>query len=491
VSSTLHAEVHHGGLIPHPAASVFSARLWQFFDAHSAIYWIIGLGIFIRFIPLAIVGGKFLAHENPSYDVMAWQLLRNQPVSGYWPPGLPYYLAFVHALFGGGLLVARASILVIYAAFSTALYELLKVVHSRRAGNLAVAAFALYPSYIRYAFNPSTEYLCATCLLIIACLTIQVVRNPSYQFAALLGAFLGVLLLVRANSLGLAIVIPGFLVLKTRLWSIGSLSLLVSAVLVSGWVWKAHDLTGRFIFINDSNQENLIFSNHPDTPLYLTCRDCPIFGRLPPAFVSLEREIDATPAFEHRQELETATVRFIVTRPDLFFVRTFNRIRAYLRFPIHYADPLVRHSRASGGTYRWLGATITILEASFFWPIVALSIVACFAVRSVGIGSDLRMILLLIAAVYALPCWLTWSEPRYAFPVIPLLAVFSFALLASVSNEGVRPVMHFFRASASRRRAMFVTLALFFCTQVEWIVLITCSNAMQDKWASISSFPGR
>ncbi len=100
----------------------YVSRLIQAFDSRYAIYLLIGLGVLVRLIPLALVGGKFLAHENPSYDVMAGQLLRNEHFSAYWPPGLPYYLAFFHALFGYGMLVARASILVAYVGFSFALH---------------------------------------------------------------------------------------------------------------------------------------------------------------------------------------------------------------------------------------------------------------------------------------------------------------------------------------------------------------------------------
>ncbi|HEX4773882.1 MAG TPA: glycosyltransferase family 39 protein [Bryobacteraceae bacterium] len=419
---------------------------------------------------------------------MAWQLLRNQPVSGYWPPGLPYYLAFFHMLLGGGMLVARASILTTYIAFSASLYALLKMLSSRRAGNLAIAVFALYPSYIRYAFNPSTEYLSATCLLIIAYLTIRAVRYPSYRLAVPLGLALGALALVRANSIGLAIVIPIFLAMRTRSWRVAACTLLIPLALISAWLWKAHDLTGRFIPINDSNEENLVFSNHPDTPLYLTCRDCPIYGRLPPAFLKLEHEIDYKPSPERQRELQTTTIQFVLTRPDLFAIRTFNRFRAYFRFPIHYADPLVRHSGVAAAAHRWLAIAITIGEAAFYWPLMSLAIVSCFIFRSFSIRLDVRPILLSIAAIYALPCWFTWSEPRYAFPVIPLLAVFSFVLLASISNSGLRNALASVQASRWGRRAMFATLAFFFCTQLEWIVLIVCSNAMKDKWASISSF---
>lgn len=461
--------------------------LMRALDSRHAIFFLIGVGVLVRLIPLALVGGKFLAHENPSYDVMAGQLLRNEHFSAYWPPGLPYYLASFHALFGYGTVVARASILVVYVSFSFALYGLIKATGSRGAANLAVLVFAFYPSYIRYAFDPSTEYLTATCLLAIVYCTIRILHKPSYGLATLLGLSLGAVALVRANSLALAIVVPAYLLFLTRKWSMALVPLLISSMLVSAWLWKASDLAGRFIFINDSNEENIVFSNHPATPLSLTCRDCPMYGVLPASFLELEHEIDYKPPPERQRQLRQTTVRFILARPDLFALRILNRFRAFFRFPIHYADPL-RHSATGRSLHQWLGIAITVLDVSFFWPLMALAIVSCFNLPTLQIESSTLFATLSVAAVYALPCWLTWSEPRYAFPLIPLFAVFCFVLLDRLLTRPWRQVLLPVLKSTSRRRAMIATLSIFFCIQVEWVVLIVSTSAWRDKWAQLTSF---
>ena len=464
------------------------SHLRRIFESRHTIYFLIALGILVRVIPLALVGGRFLAHENPSYDIMAGQLLRNERFSGYWPPGLPYYLAFFHALFGYGMLVARASILLVYVGFSFALYALVKAVGSRRAANLAVLTFAFYPSYIRYAFDPSTEYLTACCLLLIVYCTILTLRNPSLALALALGVCLGAVALVRANSLALAVVIPAYIAFRTRTWRMAIVPMMISSVLISAWLWKASHVNGRFIFINDSNEENLVFSNHPDTPLYLTCRDCPIYGMPSASFLELEHDIDYKPPLEKQRQLRETTIRFVLTRPDLFAVRTINRFRAYFRFPIHYADPLVRHSSTGKSLRQWLGTAITVLEAAFFWPLITLAIVAWFSLPTLGIESDVLYVVLGVASVYALPCWLTWSEPRYAFPVIPLFAVFSFVLLDALLTRPWRQVLAPVLNSMPRKRAVLIAVSIFCCIQIEWIVLIVCANALHDKWARLTSF---
>src|SRR6185437_376451 len=221
------------GMIETQAArrvDLFRATYFSLLDSSRAIYVLAGLGLLLRIIPLAMVGGRYLAHENPSYDTMAQQLIAHAKFSPYWPPGLPYYLALFHEMFGSGMLVARASILVLYAGFSFALYALVKELSSRRAGNLAALVFAFYPSYIRYSFNPSTEYPTVVCLLLIVYLTILMVRRRWYTLAPVLGLVLGALALIRANSLGLAIAVPVYLLFKTRRWSVALVPVMMASL---------------------------------------------------------------------------------------------------------------------------------------------------------------------------------------------------------------------------------------------------------------------
>ena len=231
-----------------------------------------------------------------------------------------------------------------------------------------------------------------------------------------------------------------------------------------------------------------MFSNHPATPLYLTCRDCPIYGALPARFLELEHEIDYKPTLERQRQLQQTTIHFILTRPDLLALRTFNRFRAYFRFPIHYADPLVRHSSTGRSARQWLGNAITALDVAFFWPLMGLAIISCFNLPSLRIGSDVLIAVLGVVAVYALPCWLTWSEPRYAFPVIPLFAVLGFVLFDSLLTRPWRNVLGPVLNSTLRKRAMQLTLSIFFCIKIEWIILIASSGAWHDRWAHITSF---
>jgi 4-amino-4-deoxy-L-arabinose transferase-like glycosyltransferase len=446
-------------------------------NSRYGFYAIVSFGLLLRIIPLVMVGGRFLVHENPSYDGMAQQLLAHVSFSPYWPPGLPYYLAFVHSIFGGGMLVARASILAIYVVFSFALYGVVRELSTDQAANFAVLIFALYPSYIRYAFNPSTEYATAACLLVAVYLTILIIRRRWYDLAFLLGLTLGAVALIRANSLGLTIAISVYLFVRTKKWSVAVICLATSFVVISGWLWKAYSMTGRFLFINDSNVENFVFANHPDTPLYVTSRGGPIEPELPDRFLRLAQEIDQKPPPPQQAILRGATLHYVLSRPDLFLLRVANRFRAFFTLPVHHAEPLTGGSGLRARATYWLANGITGIEATFFWPIMALAVIFWFNLPSFCKQVDAAFLIGIAALVYAVPCWLTWSQPRYAFPVIPLFAVFAFVLLDALSRRPWREVLRPILQSRYRMRAMLLTLVFFFCIQIEWFVLFVSSRA--------------
>jgi 4-amino-4-deoxy-L-arabinose transferase-like glycosyltransferase len=425
--------------------------------------------LILRIIPLAMVGGRFLEHENPSYYEMGLQLLRGERFAPYWPPGVPYYLMLAHKIFGDGLLVARASMLLIYVGFSFALYALAKEVSSRRAGNLATLLFALYPSYIRYAFNPSTDFPAAACLVAAVYLGIRIIRKSSSLLAGSLGLGLAALALVRPSSLLLVIVAPAYLYYRTRRCRIVLTTLLISVTLISAWLWKAYTMTGRFVMVNDANSQNFFLGNNRFTPLYNTSPDGPVKWDVPEEFTRTLEKLRSEPEIPDRT-YRTIAVRHIVSRPDLFLLRTFNRFRMYFSFPIAQGELLTKMVHP-GHMPAFTGAALTVFQLCFYWPIMLLAIVFIFNTRN----SDYVASIAGAAILYAIPYWITFSQPRFNFPVVPLFAVLAVALLDSLARSGddaLLPVLH----SPRRRYAMFFTLAFFAYTQMEWIGVVLSSK---------------
>ena len=441
------------------------AGLRRELESRGAAGLIVVGGLLLRIVALARIGGRPLYFENTAYDRMAGQLLAGMEFSPYWPPGLPYYLLVIHRLFGDGLLIARASMLLFYVAFSIGLWALIRRFGSRFAANLAVAAFAIYPSYVRWSFNPSTEYPAAALLVFVVLLTLSIIRKQSWALAIVLGFLLGVFALTRGSSLGLLLFVPAYIVFVTRRPILAVMPLLFAALPVSVWLWKAHDLTGRLVMINDSNAQNFFLSNNQYTPLYNTCRGGPVEWNEPPELVRIEEQIGCQPALEQQRTYRRLALQDIRARPDLFLLRTFNRFRAFFCFPIHRGEPLAGRTATRHG---WPGLAITALELCFYWPIVFLAIVFCFNLSRFGFAVRDAGLLLGAAFVYAAPCFVTCSQPRYNFPVVPLFAVFACLLVDALFTRPWRELVR-------PRAAMFLTLAFFAYIQIEWLVIVATS----------------
>jgi 4-amino-4-deoxy-L-arabinose transferase-like glycosyltransferase len=448
------------------------ARLWRLLESPWTKYLVVAFGLLIRIIALARIGGRFLYYENTAYDRMALQLLSNIKFSPYWPPGVPYYLMLAHMLFGEGLLVARASILLVYVAFSFGLYALVRELWSHRAANIAVLVFVLYPSYIRWSFNPSTEYPAAACLVVIVSLTAVCIRKRSVAVAVALGLLLGILTLMRGSSLGLVLLIPVFVFYRTRRFTLGLVPLLIASIPISAWLWKAHEMTGRFVMINESNAENFFQSNNAHTPLYNTCIGGPVPWNVPPQLAKLERDIECQPPEQQQQTYRRLAIQHIFSRPDLFLLRTFNRFRAFFCPPLHRGEPLTGRANAAP-SHGWLGLAITVFELCFYWPIMILAIIFCFNLPNCRFDPKSAVLLLGTVFVYAFPCFLTCSQPRYNFPVVPLFAVFACILLDSLIDKPWRELV-----VPRHKLAMVLTLAFFAYIQIEWVVILASSGTI-------------
>lgn len=451
--------------------SVVPKSAWRcflkFLEWNRTVYIVLVAGLTLRILALSLVAHIPLRNEAPGYMEMAAQLLHHQNFDPYWPPGVPCYLYLVQKLFGESLLVARASILPIYLVFTAFLFLFVRKVATLRAANLAALIFAFYPPYVRDSFNPSTEYPAAACVIGIVLFMILVEKKPSFAPIALTGLAMGALILIRPSSLLLLAFVCYYLFRRLRNVQIAIAPLVIAAILVSAWLWKAYSLTGRFVAINDSNSQNFFWGNNPYTPLYATWGEAQGELGISAGYRTLLAGIDREPPQVRDRLYTELALKYIKSRPDLFVLRTFNRSRAYFGFPVHYAEPL---KNVLGKEAR-MGAAIllTLADVIFYWTLIVLAIVFLFNAEKTALAFDCRLCLLGTALAYALPYWVSMSQPRFNFPVVPLLAVFAVVLLDLLlqarASEALRPI----RESARRRYAMLLVLAAFAYIQIEWI----------------------
>jgi len=442
----------------------------QLLDRPWSVYVIVSLGVLLRVMGPALVWDHPLRNEAPGYERMALQLLHGEQFAPYWPPGVPYYLSAFHRVFGESILVARASMIPVYAAFSLVLYFLTAKLSSRRMAGLLVLGFVFYPPYVRFSFNPSTELPAATCFLAMVFLGILAGRKPSWPVSSALGIVVGVLILIRPSSMLFAAAVPLYLFLKTRKARVAAAPLVVAALLVSAWLWKAQALSGRFIPINDANWENFYLGNNPQTPLYKTWPEGQAEAGFPNKTLETVRYVRSLAPADQSRTYRNLALGHILARPDLFLMRTLNRARAYFGFPIHRGEPLEKYVPTNAAR-RLLGAAITIVDAAFYWLIMTLAILFIFGVRDCRNQTDYVTAILGAVLLYAFPYWISFSQPRFNFPVVPLFgvlaAVFLDSLLRRPEGDPVARVYSLIR----QRHGAKIALALFFYIQIEWLLV--------------------
>jgi 4-amino-4-deoxy-L-arabinose transferase-like glycosyltransferase len=444
-----------------------AARLIAYFEHPRAFYAILLIGLVVRAGLLFLVADIPLGSDALSYHKMAIGLLGGGHLETFFPPGLALYLATVYRFFGASFLVGRASMLFWYIVLSSFLYLLTStIVPGRKRANLAVIILACYPSFVWQSVEPLSQLPASACLLAGCYLLLRVTQSHRLLTATILGLVLAALALTRSSSVLLVGLAPIYVWRNTKDWRIPIAVLVVAGGCIFGWVVKAHELTGRYFLINEANAMNFFLGNNPYTPLYKTwwlSSHGSVEEGVPVAFTQLYAEIRSLPMPEQEQRLRQLSIEHVATRPDLFAVRTFSRVRSYFAFDTGTGSS----ARQNYGSGRMSSLMLVAMEATFFLSITVLTIV--FLVRFAKFDPAFNGFLLLLSAslAYASPYWVSFSHPTYHIPVVPILTVFASCMLADAAKEGAKDCW----ASLTKRRrvVLLVSLALLIAIQIEWI----------------------
>lgn len=437
------------------------ATIARLADAPRAGAVLIAGGLAVRLAVVLLLASRPLADDAADYHRMAEQLLSGARFEPDWPPGLPFYLAVVYRVAGAHPLAGRLAMCALWIGFALAVRALARRAGSPRAGNLALAAFALWPSHVFLAATTLTQLptalaLCATCAAALALL-----ERPTLGRGLGVGAGLAALLLVRPSNVLLALAVPPLCAWRTRKLVALLAPALVLAVLVGGWTLEAHRLTGRWLFVNNANSQNLFYGNNPWTPTYRTWW----FGShkrgepgVPEEFVAEHHRLASLPPGERDRAFSRAAVEHIKQRPGLFVRRSLARVRTFFAF-----DTFLSAQLASAG--RRLAALAALAADAALWiGCGALALVFLIgrprskeeerAAWAIAVGSLL----------YAAPYFGSFAHPTYHFPVSGLFGVA--AALPLARWLGGEPLS----GPLGRRRAiaLAITLGAFAAIQIEW-----------------------
>jgi len=441
-------------------------------DAKHAIWYVLLFGLIIRIIALYFASKSPLASDALSYHIMAEHLTRNGIFVPWFPPGLPYYISLWFSLFGISEFVSRISIIVLYAMTAGVLYLLTLKLSNRRAANIAVCIITLLPQFVLQSVDPLSQLPTALCLLSMVYLSVLLIEARSktiVRFAVpVIGLVLGWAVLVRPSCLVLTLVVPLYLLYRTkRIW-IGLLPFLIAVAILSAWLYKADKMLGRFIAINEANTANFFFGNNPYTPLYKTWW----FGShgsdttlVPGGFTAMYDSVTSLPPKERDAAFRKIVLRHIGARPDLFVMRTASRIRTYFAFDYSTGSSL-------RGFYSFSTpmSLLAIAVDTLFYFLTTALVILFFATRkNYNITSNQMVLVLGIMICYSFPYWLSFSHPNYRFPIVPFLAVLAGIAADDLLRSGKASLLQVLHLPPKHRRILIAVLVLFCYIQIEWI----------------------
>jgi len=427
---------------------------------------ILGVGILIRLVFLLWLADKPLMSDAVNYNDMSGRLLSGERFVPYWPPGLPLYLAAVHKLFGPAAIAARLGMLAFYAGTSIFVWRTaILVTASPLAGNIALGFLALSPASIQASVEPLTPLPAAMCVTIIAYSLIRLQSLQSMGNLALLALSAGYLTLIRPSSLLLVAALPLYLLWRTRRWMPSLAVTAVAAVVIGSWTGYVYEKTGRLVKINTANSANFYLGNNPYTPVYRTwwlgSHHSP--PEVPAAFVEERDRIMELDAPAQEAEFSRLAKEHIRQHPELFLLRTLNRICTYFAFDTFAGAYLI----GNYGVPKLLGFA-TIAVDAVVYILIAVGSILYFTVPRSREASTASLLLLGLALLYALPYFFAFSHPGYHYPIEPLLMILSSGLFAYLIEKRVslRNIV------APRSTLMTVVLTVFSFIQIEFLSIM-------------------
>ncbi|HVT06607.1 MAG TPA: glycosyltransferase family 39 protein [Polyangia bacterium] len=428
---------------------------------------LLGAWIVSRLLAVVSLSGTPLADDALDYHRMAVALLSGQRFEPDWPPGLPLYLALWYRLFGAHVWVGRLAVALLSALSAGLLLVWVRRAAGVVAGNLAVLLLLCAPSQIVLAATPLTQVPAALLLLALAVATTGALARPTIGRALSVGALLGGAVLVRPSNLLLVLVVPIAIAYRTRRLWMALVPAVVLVLLVGAWTAEARHLTGRFVFINNANAQNLFYGNNPDTPLYRTWW----FGShkrgepgVPETYLRRYEQVIALPPGERDHAFTQAAIDHIAARPDLFVVRSLSRVRTFFAFDTFAGAQVIKE--ADTRTVTVLGLVALAEDGLCYLLVAALALLWLVSGTAAEAQPERRagLVAVGLAVLYALPYFASFSHPTYHFPIIPLLA----APAAFAGARGLRGAS-FWPATRGRRRLLWAAWAVLLAIQLEWI----------------------
>ena len=402
------------------------------------------------------------------YQDALW-ILEGKDISPFWPPGIPYFLAAWMWITSPSLTSAVAGMLLWYLAFCWLFILLARQWLSHRSIQILLAGYAIYPTFLHHSVAPLSHLPVAVCLLggLVLMLRISSAsqNRPTTKLLielTILGLVWALMVLFRPATL---LIIPVFamgLFALLRKWSKRSflwsmLPVLLASTLLGSWELYLHHIHHRWVGINDATAMNLFIGNQAQTPLYKTwwlgshdeTRQAGFED-----FYQTREAIRSLPMADQKDAFFQQAWQHIQDRPDLFVIRTLNRIRCFFAFDTYAGARTISIAPV-------LAACFLLIDGVLF---LLLGYLLILGWKSQQIPKAIRCGFSLLILVYAVPYSIAFAHPTYHLAILPLAGI-----LAGCGLEANVSLATF----SSGQKAGIAILGLI---QLEWLLIMAAER---------------
>lgn len=405
--------------------------------------------------------------------------------ANFWPVGRAFGLIPFLVVFGTSDTVVRANT-VFFDVLCVLMVSLLahQVLLRRSAARLAGWIAAFYPPMVllsgwSYSVNATMLFLLGfSCLAIAAWRRGEKWNWTSLNLWLASGCFLGFAVLTRPSTLSVFFMgLVGWLgVLIARriqpnwcrsaegtswwmllsggvAWSVGVLACVVPIFL--------HNASyGERWSLSTNNEWNFFAGNNPYTPNYKTWHwgQHRVPESAPPEmkayFQSFPKRLDA------RQKVMNEAIRYIKERPDIFILRTTNRLRTFWGFD-YYVAGIVESSWPASGK---LGVFSTLALEAGGYCLVMFFVIGGLFLFSKTMGTVCAWYLVAVTLAYQLPYALSFANGVNHIPVMGLLFPFAAVFLDGFRRDAPQPNS----MAVLRKKWFWIAVGCFILVQVEY-----------------------
>lgn len=365
--------------------------------------------------------------DPEGYDITGWGLLHdkgfpleqigNEYVGISRPPAYPIFLASIYWVFGHNYQAVRVIQAILDSFACLIIFYLGSRAFNDLVGYLASICYAFYYPGVIYTGLLYTESVFTLILALSTLFLFLAIERDSLKYWIGTGIFLGLATLISSRSVFLPLFIFGGLLWKTlsirKSWKGFTVIVLCMLVLFSPWTLRNYLVTGRFILLENYNQDM--------TGLWLATNPYGVMGWNTP---EVKKLVEHLPPNERTEFFQKEAWKNFKRYPSAYFRNSIKRFLVlWISSHSNYISGLEESFRAAWQDKDRKVFAFKIFLLGINTLVIALGFIGLWFSR----GKWRRDCLAIILPIFYLTALHTFyvSSPRLQIPMVPYIMIFA------------------------------------------------------------------